>query len=78
MPYRASKYVHGRTLKPKLKPSLLITRPAKETKKPQVTVSTSTILRRKPMKEVYGKKHSRRHELRESQHELFLDYQGAS
>lgn len=80
MPYGASKHVQGRAFKPKLKPSLPIpiTRPVKETKKPPTTISTSAILRNKPMKEVYGKKHSRRHGMRESQHELFLDYQGAS
>lgn len=77
MPYRTSKHVQGRALKPELKPSL-VTRPVKEAKKPQATISTSTILRRKPMKEVYGKKHSRRHGMRESQHDLFLDYQGTS
>lgn len=79
MPYGASKPAYRGALKPKLKPSLPITRPpGKETKKPQVTISTSAILRRKPMKEVYGKKLSRRHGMRESQHELYLDYQGAS
>jgi len=78
MPYGASKHVQGMTIKPKLKPSLPITRPVKETKKPRATISTSAILRRKPMKEVYGKKHTRRHGMHESQHELFLDYQGTS
>jgi hypothetical protein len=78
MTYRVAGRVQRKPLKSKLKPSIPIARPVKESTKPRVTISTSNILRRKPMKEVYGKKHSRRHGLPEPQGDLFLDYQGKS
>ena len=76
MAYRVAKRVQGKkSLKPKLKSNIPITRPVT---KPQVTISTSNILRRKPMKEIHGKKRSRNHGLPEPQRDLFLDYQGKS
>lgn len=51
-----------------------LARPTKDNLKPAKTVSTAAVLKRKPMKEVYRTRI--RHRRRETEHPLFLDYQG--
>jgi len=73
VPQRTSRRQDGpMALRPKS--SLPASRPAKDAPKPKPSVSTSAILKRKPMKEVYSKK-DRRHKRSLPPHELALDFQ---
>jgi hypothetical protein len=69
---------HGKFLgrKSGLKPALPIGERAKERSKPDHTVSSARILKRKPIKEVYRNRRSRRHRRSSPENELFLEYKG--
>ena len=77
MASRVGKRTQAQPLKPKHKTAAPVTRPVKETVNSRAIISTSKILKRQPMKVVYGKKHIK-YARREPEHDLFLDFKGMS